>query len=89
LFKKWLDENQSQIEVFYLPSYSPERNPDEYFNGTLKRENKRRPLQSSGVFTPQRLNAKKAPPIQDALCTNKSLHSIHEVCGKLSKLLVG
>jgi transposase len=38
LFKKWLEENQSQIEVYYLPSYTPERNPDEYFNGTLKRE---------------------------------------------------
>jgi hypothetical protein len=23
--------------VYYLPSYSPELNPDEYFNGTLKR----------------------------------------------------
>jgi transposase len=38
LFKKWLEENKAQIEVFYLPSYSPERNPDEYFNGTLKHE---------------------------------------------------
>jgi hypothetical protein len=38
LFKKWLEENQSQIEVYYLPSYTPERDPDEYFNGTLKSE---------------------------------------------------
>ena len=38
IVKAWLEENKSKIEVFYLPSYSPERNPDEYFNGSLKRE---------------------------------------------------
>jgi hypothetical protein len=38
LFKKWIADTREKIEVFYLPSYSPERNPDEYFNGTLKRE---------------------------------------------------
>jgi transposase len=38
LFKKWIADNRDKIEVFYLPSYSPERNPDEYFNGALKRE---------------------------------------------------
>jgi transposase len=36
--KAWLEENRDQIEVFYLPSYSPEAelNPDEYLNGDLK-----------------------------------------------------
>ncbi len=34
--KAWLEENKEQIEVFYLPSYSPELNPDEYLNGDLK-----------------------------------------------------
>jgi len=34
--KAWLEENREQIEVFYLPSYSPEINPDEYLNGDLK-----------------------------------------------------
>ena len=38
IVKAWLEENKSKIEVFYLPPYSPERNPDEYFNGSLKRE---------------------------------------------------
>ena len=38
IVKAWLEENKNKIEVFYLPSYSPERNPDEYFNGSLKRE---------------------------------------------------
>lgn len=34
--KKWLEDNRQEIEVFYLPSYSPERNPDEYLNCDLK-----------------------------------------------------
>ena len=34
--KEWLSENRGKIEVFYLPSYSPERNPDEYLNCDLK-----------------------------------------------------
>lgn len=36
LVKNWLEENKEKIEVFYLPSYSPELNPDEYLNGDLK-----------------------------------------------------
>src|SRR5512137_1481866 len=32
----WLEENKENIEVFYLPSYSPELNPDEYLNADLK-----------------------------------------------------
>jgi len=34
--KQWLEEHREEIEVFYLPSYSPELNPDEYLNGNLK-----------------------------------------------------
>ncbi len=34
--KQWLEEHKEQIEVFYLPSYSPELNPDEYLNNNLK-----------------------------------------------------
>jgi transposase len=34
--KKWLEDRQEHIEVFHLPSYSPELNPDEYLNGNLK-----------------------------------------------------
>ena len=30
--KQWLAEHDEQIEVFYLPSYSPELNPDERLN---------------------------------------------------------
>ena len=34
--KEWLALHRDQIAVFYLPSYSPERNPDEDLNGDLK-----------------------------------------------------
>ncbi len=34
--KEWLAAHVKQIEVFYLPSYSPELNPDERLNGDLK-----------------------------------------------------
>ena len=37
ILKPWLEKHKKEIEIFYLPSYSPELNPDEYFNGTLKR----------------------------------------------------
>jgi len=32
----WLETKQKKIEVFYLPPYTPEHNPDEYLNGDLK-----------------------------------------------------
>ena len=36
VFQDWINERKHQIEVFYLPSYSPEYNPDEYLNNDLK-----------------------------------------------------
>jgi transposase len=36
--KKWLAENEEKIRVFYLPSYSPELNPDELLNADLKQQ---------------------------------------------------
>lgn len=36
LVKQWLEDHQQKIEIFYLPSYSPELNPDEYLNRDLK-----------------------------------------------------
>lgn len=34
----WLEKHKKEIEVFYLPNYAPEYNPDERLNGNLKRE---------------------------------------------------
>ena len=34
--EEWLADKKEQIEVFYLPKYAPERNPDEYLNCDIK-----------------------------------------------------
>lgn len=34
--KDWIQEHKDEIELFFLPSYSPELNPDEYLNCDLK-----------------------------------------------------
>ena len=34
--RDWLKEHEDEIEIFFLPSYSPELNPDEYLNCDLK-----------------------------------------------------
>ena len=36
LTRDWLAEHRSEIEVHYLPSYSPELNPDEGVHADLK-----------------------------------------------------
>jgi len=45
ILQNWLSKEKikERIVVHYLPSYSPELNPDEYFNGDLKGEINRRP----------------------------------------------
>ena len=38
LVKAWVAEHSDQIELFYLPSYSPQLNPEERLNADLKQE---------------------------------------------------
>ena len=33
---QWLSRHQDKIELFFLPPYAPESNPDEYLNHALK-----------------------------------------------------
>jgi transposase len=50
--KKWLAEHAEKIEVFYLPSYSPELNPDELLNADLKqRVTKAAPARNKTALT--------------------------------------
>jgi len=44
---EWLLKHKDEIEVFFLPPYSPEYNPDEYLNGDLKSEVGNRPMPRS------------------------------------------
>ena len=48
--KAWLAEHRRDIEAFFLPSYSPELNPDERLNADLK--------QAIGSKVPVRTKAK-------------------------------
>ena len=32
----WLDRHRAKIELFFLPPYAPESNPDQYLNPALK-----------------------------------------------------
>jgi len=38
IVKAWIEGRKEQIELFFLPSYSPELNPDEYLNANLKQK---------------------------------------------------
>ena len=33
---EWVSKHQDKIELFFLPPYAPESNPDEYLNHALK-----------------------------------------------------
>ena len=36
LVKEWIENHKDEIELIFLPSYSPELNPDKYLNCDLK-----------------------------------------------------
>lgn len=58
LVKAWVVDHQNRIELFYLPSYSPQHNPDEYLNCDLK----------------QALSNQRAPKEKDVLKGNVMRH---------------
>lgn len=58
IVKDWAKENSEKIELFFLPAYSPEKNPDEYLNCDLK----------------QGLSNKPAPKNQEKLKENVENH---------------
>lgn len=58
IVKNWIEENKDKIELFFLPAYSPEKNPDEYLNCDLK----------------QGLSSKPAPKNQEKLKENLENH---------------
>lgn len=61
--KAWVNERKQQIELFYLPSYSPQLNPEERLNADLKRE--------MGKRVPVRTRAK----LREA--ANAHMHMLH------------
>jgi transposase len=45
--RAWVHSHRHEIELFYLPAYAPEHNPDEYLNQDLKQQLRRRPQPGS------------------------------------------
>lgn len=45
--KAWAQSQRHAIELFYLPAYAPEHNPDEYLNNDVKQKLRQRPQPSS------------------------------------------
>ena len=45
----WAKANAERIELFYLPPYAPEHNPDEFLNNDVKQAMARRPVPRSTV----------------------------------------
>jgi transposase len=58
IVKAWVEENKEYIQLYFLPSYSPEKNPDEYLNCDLK----------------QGLSQKPSPKNQEKLRDNLQEH---------------
>jgi transposase len=53
--KQWLAEHRNEIELFYLPSYSPQLNPTEYLNGDVKQGGHSKPPTRNLAQIKQRL----------------------------------
>ena len=53
MLNDWLAENKDRIEVFFLPPYSPELNPQEYVNQDVKTNiiGKKRPINKAQMRT--------------------------------------
>jgi transposase len=53
MLNEWLAENKDRIEVFFLPPYSPELNPQEYVNQDVKTNiiGKKRPVNKAQMRT--------------------------------------
>ena len=43
IVRQWAEDNKDKIELYFLPAYTPERNPDEYVNRQLKTELRLKP----------------------------------------------
>ncbi len=53
----WIEEHSDEIELFYLPPYTPERNPDEYLNQDIKISLGNKPAPRNQIELTQRLRS--------------------------------
>jgi len=45
--REWIERHADEIELYYLPAYSPEYNPDEYLNQDVKTHVRQKPMPRS------------------------------------------
>ena len=45
--RAWLESHRHEIELFYLPAYTPDHNPTEYLDNDLKQALRRKPQPDS------------------------------------------
>ena len=45
--QQWTEQHEDKIELFFLPPYSPEHNPDEYMNQDVKAHLRKKPMPHS------------------------------------------
>ena len=86
--KAWLAEHRDQIEVFYLPSYSPQLNPDEMANADLKQSvtklaparTKLQLVEGGLEASAQRAAAARTDPqvLRARACALRGLSSMHQ-----------
>lgn len=56
--RQWLEKVAGQIELFFIPPYSPELNPDEYLNQTVKAQIANKPPAESTKDLGERVRSK-------------------------------
>lgn len=75
IVRKWVDDRKDQIELEFIPSYSPELNADEYLNRDLKKN----------------VNSKKTPGTVAEIKANISsfMHSLQKQPARVIKYFFG
>ena len=75
---EWLDQHSDEIELFYLPPYSPDLNPDEYLNNTVKARLRNQPAASNQTELHNQLSkvmrsAQKSPDLIRSLFNHSAV----------------
>ena len=67
--RAWVKANAGRIELFYLPPYAPEHNPDEFLNNDVKQAMARRQVASDVRSPGTRPPSRRASPPTCAACS--------------------
>ena len=84
--KTWVAAHAHEIELFYLPAYAPDHNPDEYLNNDLKQKLRQQPQPAI-----ERRAAQEHPrrAARHPALTSPHPGLLHAAAGPLRRLNVG